>query len=42
VELRSHGVIWAGRRGDLLTVPDDRHSLHALESSAILLTVVKV
>ncbi len=41
VELRSNGVSWAGRRGDLLTVPDDRHSLHALEASAVLLTVVK-
>jgi quercetin dioxygenase-like cupin family protein len=42
VELRSRGAIWTGRRGDLLIVPDHRHSLHALESSAILLTVVKV
>jgi quercetin dioxygenase-like cupin family protein len=42
VELRSHGgLIWSGRSGDLLAVPDDRHSLHALEDSAVLLTVVK-
>jgi quercetin dioxygenase-like cupin family protein len=41
VELRSQGVVWSGRSGDLLTVPDDRHSLHALEDSAVLLTVVK-
>jgi quercetin dioxygenase-like cupin family protein len=41
VELRSQDVVWAGRTGDLLTVPDDRHSLHALEDSAVLLTVVK-
>ncbi len=41
IELRSNGVIWAGRSGDLLAVPDDRHSVHALEDSAILLTVVK-
>ena len=41
VELRSNGVSWAGRSGDLLTVPDDRHSLHAREASAVLLTVVK-
>jgi hypothetical protein len=41
VELRSNGVSWAGRNGDLLTVPDGRHSLHALEDSAVLLTVVK-
>jgi quercetin dioxygenase-like cupin family protein len=41
VELRSHGVTWEGRNGDLLTVPDRRHSLHALEDSTVLLTVVK-
>lgn len=45
VELRSHGVSWEGRNGDLLTVPNERHErhgLHALEDSAVLLTVVKV
>jgi quercetin dioxygenase-like cupin family protein len=43
VELRSHGgLMWSGRKGDLLAVPNDRHSLHALESSVILLTVVKL
>jgi quercetin dioxygenase-like cupin family protein len=41
VELRSNGVSWAGRSGDLLTVPNDRHSVFALETSAVLLTVVK-
>jgi quercetin dioxygenase-like cupin family protein len=41
VELRSQKVTWEGRNGDLLTVPDDRHSIHALEDSAVLLTVVK-
>jgi quercetin dioxygenase-like cupin family protein len=41
VELRSNGVTWEGRNGDLLAVPDQRHSLHALEDSAVLLTVVK-
>ena len=41
VELRSNGVSWAGRSGDLLTVPNDRHSLHALQASVVLLTVVK-
>jgi quercetin dioxygenase-like cupin family protein len=41
VELRSQAATWEGRNGDLLTVPDDRHSLHALEDSAVLLTVVK-
>lgn len=32
---------WDGRRGDLLIVPDGRHSLEALEDSALLLTVSK-
>jgi quercetin dioxygenase-like cupin family protein len=41
VELRSQGVMWEGRNGDLLTVPYERHSIHALEDSALLLTVVK-
>lgn len=41
VELRSQTATWQARNGDLLTVPDDRHSLHALEDSAVLLTVVK-
>jgi quercetin dioxygenase-like cupin family protein len=41
IELRSQKASWAGRSGDLLTVPDDRHSVHALEDSAFLLTVVK-
>ena len=27
--------------GDLLVVPDERHSLHALDDSAVLLTVAK-
>ena len=32
---------WKGRPGDLLVVPDVRHALHALEDSAVLLTVSK-
>jgi quercetin dioxygenase-like cupin family protein len=41
VELKSHDVTWEGRKGDLLVVPDDRHSLVAVEDAAVLLTVVK-
>jgi quercetin dioxygenase-like cupin family protein len=33
---------WDGRSGDLLVVPDARHSLEALEASAVLLTVAKL
>jgi len=32
---------WEGSAGDLISVPDVRHSLEALEASAILLTVAK-
>lgn len=32
---------WDGRTGDLIVVPDQRHSLAALEDAAILLTVAK-
>ena len=31
---------WEGRAGDLLVVPRERHGLHAVEDSAILLTVL--
>lgn len=32
---------WEGSSGDLIIVPDSRHSLEALEDAAILLTVAK-
>ncbi|WP_424529938.1 cupin domain-containing protein [Sphaerisporangium viridialbum] len=41
VGLASGETSWEGRAGDLLLVPDARHSLEAFEDSAILLTVVK-
>ena len=41
VRLSAGDLSWEGRSGDLLVVPDARHSLEALEASAMLLTVVK-
>jgi quercetin dioxygenase-like cupin family protein len=33
---------WEGRTGDLIIVPDARHSVAAVEDSVILLTVAKL
>ncbi|GAB3146415.1 cupin domain-containing protein [Microbispora hainanensis] len=41
VRLTSGDASWEGRSGDLLTIPDARHALDAVEDSAVLLTVVK-
>jgi quercetin dioxygenase-like cupin family protein len=32
---------WNGSPGDLIIIPDSRHSLEAVESSVVLLTVAK-
>ena len=42
VRLVADGVEWEGRDGDLLIVPQARHTLHALEDAAALLTVAKL
>jgi quercetin dioxygenase-like cupin family protein len=42
VRLSAGEASWEARTGDLLVVPDSRHSLEALEDSAILLTVAKL
>jgi quercetin dioxygenase-like cupin family protein len=42
VRLSAADLSWEGARGDLLIVPDKRHSLEALEDSAVLLTVAKL
>ncbi len=41
VRLHSAEASWEGRHGDLLVVPRARHSLEAIEDSAVLLTVSK-
>jgi quercetin dioxygenase-like cupin family protein len=41
VRLTSGDDSWEGRTGDLIHVPLARHSLQALEDSAVLLTVAK-
>src|SRR3954470_4779306 len=41
VTLTAGTTSWDGRSGDLLVVPDQRHSLVAHEDSVILLTVAK-
>ena len=42
VRLSAADLSWEGARGDLLIIPDNRHSLEALEDSAVLLTVAKL
>jgi len=42
VRLSSGELSWEARTGDMIFVPDARHSLEALEDSAILLTVAKL
>jgi quercetin dioxygenase-like cupin family protein len=41
VRLATDSACWDGRQGDLIIVPPSRHSLEALEDSAVLLTVAK-
>lgn len=42
VLVASGDVRWEGRTGDLIVIPPARHSVEALEDSAVLLTVARV
>ena len=42
VRLSAADLSWDAVRGDLIIVPESRHSLEALEDSALLLTVAKL
>ncbi|BBX29347.1 cupin domain-containing protein [Mycolicibacterium alvei] len=41
VKLATAEASWEGSPGDHIVIPRTRHSLHALENSVVLLTVVK-
>jgi quercetin dioxygenase-like cupin family protein len=40
VELRADADVWQARTGDLIEIPPARHSVLAVEDSAVLLTAV--
>ena len=41
VTLAAGEATWNGLAGDLIVIPDSRHSLEAVEDSVVLLTVAK-
>ncbi len=40
IELHSGDEVWSARTGDLVEIPPARHSVRAIEDSALLLTAV--
>jgi len=42
VRLIADDDVWDGRSGDMIVIPDCRHSLEAAEDSVVLLTVAKL
>ncbi len=41
VRLTTGGDAWDGKAGEYLAIPPERHALHAIEDSVVLLTVLK-
>lgn len=41
VRLTAGADAWDGRTGDYVAIPAERHSLHAVQDSVVLLTVLK-
>jgi quercetin dioxygenase-like cupin family protein len=41
VRLSAGADTWEGKTGDYVAIPHERHALHALEDSVIMLTVLK-
>src|ERR1700760_4662983 len=41
VRLTTDGDSWDGKTGDYVAIPPQRHALHAVEDSVIMLTVLK-
>jgi len=41
VRLTAGGDAWDGRAGDYVAIPRERHALHAVEDSVVMLTVLK-
>ena len=41
VRLTAGGDSWEGETGDYVAIPPERHALHAVEDSVVMLTVLK-
>src|ERR1700751_4628432 len=41
VRLTTGGDAWDGKAGDYIAIPAERHALHAVEDSVLMLTVLK-
>ena len=41
VRLTAGGESWDGKTGDYVAIPSERHAVHAVEDSVIMLTVLK-